>query len=98
MAAARDTDAMVTDAVSGRPARAMRTAHAEEMARHPDDRAAFPQMYALSAPILAASEPDAASFQLYGQAAALARDLPAGDLVGRLVAEARAVIAGLRAG
>ena len=89
---------MVTDAVSGRPARAMRTACAEEMARHPDDRAALPQMYALSGPILAASKPDAASFQLRDKPAALARDRPAGEPLAQLSAEARAVDPGLGAG
>jgi nitronate monooxygenase len=49
---------------------------------------AFGQMYALSRPIVDAADDREASFDLYGQAAALNRDRPAADLVADLVDEA----------
>lgn len=94
LAAATDADTMPTDAVSGRTARAKRSRYAEAMAGRPV--AAFPQMYALSRPILEA-DPEAASFMLYGQGAALGREAPAADLVAALTAEARAAMGRLAA-
>ncbi|WP_309663699.1 nitronate monooxygenase [Tabrizicola sp.] len=84
---ATDTDTMVTNAFSGRPARAMRSRYAEEIARSREPLPAFQQMYALSGPIEAAAADDEASFHLYGQAAALNRELPAAELLRQLVAE-----------
>jgi nitronate monooxygenase len=96
---ASDMDTMVTDAVSGRSARARRTRYAAEMEesrmRLPD----FPAMYALSEPLIEAGQARGSgdfAFHLYGQAAALNRELPAAELMRRLVAEAAAVFGSLR--
>jgi nitronate monooxygenase len=83
-----DTDTIMTDAVSGRAARAMRSRFTEEMERERTPLPAFGQMYALSRPIVDAADDREASFDLYGQAAALNRDRPAADLVADLVDEA----------
>ncbi len=88
---ASDTDTMVTDAVSGRSARAVRSRYAEAMAPHAGRMAAYPDMYAFSGPLEEASRGRAeepVSFHLYGQAAALNRELPAGDLVRHFVEQA----------
>lgn len=89
---ATDRDTMVTDAFSGRSARAMRSRYAEEMERAREALPPFPQMYALSGPIRNAADDSEASFFLYGQAAALSKEMSAGDLVARLVKEAREVM------
>jgi nitronate monooxygenase len=81
----------VTDAFSGRSARAMRSRFAEEMATSREPLPAFRQMYALSGPIEAAATDAEASFHLYGQAAALNRELPAAELFRRLIAETEEV-------
>jgi nitronate monooxygenase len=88
---ASDTDTMVTDAISGRSARAMRSRFAEEMEKSREPLPAFRQMYALSVPLIEAAPDREASFHLYGQAAGLNRDLPAADLFRRLVDEAAEV-------
>ncbi|MBY8974939.1 nitronate monooxygenase [Rhodobacteraceae bacterium NNCM2] len=92
---ATDRDTIVTDAFSGRSARAMRSSFAEEMERVREPLAAFPQMYALSGPIRQAAADEEASFLLYGQAAALAEEMAAGALIDRLAREAQAVLARL---
>jgi nitronate monooxygenase len=55
----------------------------------------FPTMYGFSEPLMAASEetgnPDF-RFLLYGQAAALNRELPAADLIAHLIDEAQGVL------
>jgi nitronate monooxygenase len=86
---ATDRDTMVTDAFSGRSARAMRSRYAEEMESRRTALPLFPQMYALSGPIREVADDDDASFFLYGQAAALTRQLPASDLIDQLVQETR---------
>lgn len=91
---ATDRDTMVTDAFSGRSARARRSRYAEEMERARGALPVFPQMYALSGPIRAVAD-DEASFLLYGQAAALSREIAAGDLVEHVVREAREVMSRL---
>lgn len=92
LAWAADTDTIMTDAVSGRAARAMRSRYTEEMEADRAPVADFGHMYALSGPILdAAADDREASFHLYGQAAALNREVPAADLVAELVEQARAV-------
>ena len=88
---ATDTDTMVTDAVSGRSARAVRSRYAEVMAPFAGQMAPYPDMYAFSGPLEEASmgrADEIASFHLYGQAAALNREIPAGDLLRALVGEA----------
>jgi nitronate monooxygenase len=92
---AADTDTMFTEAVSGRAARALRSRFAEEMEAHRQALPGFLQMYALSRPILEAAGDDEASFHLYGQAAALNREIPAAALVQRLAGEAAEVFARL---
>ena len=89
---------MVTDAFSGRAARARRTRYGLEMegsrARLPD----FPSMFVLSEPLAAAESARASgdfAFHIYGQAAALNRELPAGELVRTLVAEAWGIFGAL---
>jgi nitronate monooxygenase len=90
---ASDTDTIVTDAFSGRSARAMRSRFAEAMEKTREPLPAFRQMYALSVPLIEAAPDRDASFHLYGQAAGLNRDLPAADLFRRLVDEAADVFA-----
>jgi nitronate monooxygenase len=91
---------MVTDAYSGRSARARRTRYALDMEssrmRLPD----FPAMYALSGPLSeaqAAQESGDFAFHLYGQAAVLNRELPAAELMRLLVAETASVFGSLGA-
>ena len=94
---ATETDTMVTDAISGRSARAVRSTYAEAMAADPAPLPAFQQMYALTDPMLDASRDDIVSFHLYGQAARLNRALPAAELMRYLVEEARTCFARLAA-
>lgn len=87
---ASDADTMVTDAVSGRSARAVKSPYAEAMAPVAGELPEFPLMYALAGPALEASRErgsDLVSFHLYGQAAALNVELPAAELVEKFVDE-----------
>jgi len=93
---ATETDTMMTDAFSGRAARAVRSDYALEMERIRIDLPDFPSMYDLSGPLLDAPEPRQVSFLLYGQAARLNRELPAAELVARYAEEAASVFAKLR--
>ncbi|MDX8519651.1 NAD(P)H-dependent flavin oxidoreductase [Mesorhizobium dulcispinae] len=96
--AATDMDTMVTDAFSGRAARAKRTRYALEMEESRMPLPDFPQMYALTAPLGDADHAKADfAFHLYGQAAALNRELPAGELMRTLVAEAKEIFGMLSA-
>jgi nitronate monooxygenase len=95
---AKDTDTMVTDAISGRSARALRSRFAEEMDRSRERLPDFRQMYALSTPLMNAAPDSEVSFHLYGQAAALGRELPAAVLLRRLTEEAAEVFGRLSAG
>jgi nitronate monooxygenase len=90
---ASDVDTIVTDAFSGRSARAMRSRYAEDMEKRRQELPAFPQMHALSGPIRNAADEREASFYLFGQAAALATEIPASELVAQLVSEAWNVMA-----
>ncbi len=96
--AAAETDTMMTDAFSGRAARAVRSDYARDMERTPIALPDFPAMYDLSAPLLQATDPSEVSFLLYGQAARLNRELPAAELVARYVAEAKIAFAKLKVG
>ncbi|BCG91661.1 NAD(P)H-dependent flavin oxidoreductase [Mesorhizobium sp. 131-2-1] len=95
---ATDMDTMVSNAFSGRAARTKRTRYALEMEEQQTRLPDFPQMYALSGPL---GDADAAmgrgdfAFHLYGQAAALNRELPAAQLLRMLVAEADAIFRAL---
>lgn len=95
---ATDMDTMVTDAFSGRAARAKRTRYALDMEESRIPLPEFPQMFALSEPLGdARHEKEDFAFHLYGQAAALNRELPAGKLVHALVAEAKGIFDALSA-
>lgn len=99
LARATETDTMVTDAFSGRAARARRSAYAEAMEATREALPAFLQLYGLTDPMLDAGQDEVASFHLYGQAARLNQALPAGELLARLVEESEAAftrIAGRR--
>lgn len=87
---AKDDDTRLTRAFSGRPARARRNNYIESMAVCRDPLPDFPTMYSLSGPLMATSgETLDFRFLLYGQAAALNREMPAAELVQTLVTEAR---------
>jgi nitronate monooxygenase len=92
---ARDDDTRLTRAFSGRPARAKTNRYIEAMAADRRPLPDFPTMYGFSEPLMAASEetgnPDF-RFLLYGQAAALNRELPAADLIAHLIDEAQGVL------
>ena len=79
---------MMTDAFSGRAARALRSRYALEMIKKREPLLEFPLLYSLTDPLIEALEngPDF-GFHLYGQSAAFSRDVPAGELVKQLVAE-----------
>ena len=85
---ARDDDTRLTKAFSGRPARARRNDYIESIAGHRLPLPDFPTMYTLSDPLREASD-DTLDFRflLYGQAAALNREMPAAELVLTLVTE-----------
>jgi len=98
LARATEVDTIVTDAFSGRAARAHRSAYAEAMERAREPLPAFQQLYGLSDPMIGAGQDEIASFHLYGQAARLNRALPAAELVGLLVAETQAAVARMTGG
>lgn len=95
LAQATETDTVMTDAVSGRSARARRSRYSDAMAALGGPFPAFRQLYALTQPLLRAATTDEASFHHYGQAAPLCRPQPAADLVARLVEDAARVMARL---
>ena len=84
---AQDTDTMMTDAFSGRSARAVRTPYALQMMKQREPLLEFPLLYNLTDPLaeVADGRQDFA-FHLYGQSASLCREIPASDLVSQLVA------------
>jgi len=89
---ARDDDTRLTRAFSGRPARAKNNRYIETMAQNRTPLPDFPTMYGFSSPLLQASANTGnrdIQFLLYGQAAALNRELPAADLMARLINEAQ---------
>lgn len=94
---ARDTDTMVSDAFSGRAARTRRSAYGLDMAASAEPLPDFPALYDLSGPLIEAGPLAAVSFDLWGQAAALSREVPAADLVADLVRDTKSVLARLTA-
>jgi nitronate monooxygenase len=86
------TDTMMSDAFSGRSARTKRNRYAMEMERSRERLPDFPSMSVLSAPL---GQSEDFAFHLYGQAAALNRELPAAELMRALVAETAEVIGSL---
>ena len=94
---AKDTDTMMTDAFSGRAARAVRNRYALEMREQRAPLLAFPLLYNLTDPLGEADEgSEDFGFHLYGQSAALCQEVPAAELVNQLVAETTKEIAKLR--
>lgn len=88
---ARDDDTRLSRAFSGRPARAKNTRYAKAMAEERAIFPDFPTMYTYSEPLMDSSvdnDDEDFRFLLYGQAAALNRELPAAELVATLAAEA----------
>ena len=86
-------DTRLTRAFSGRPARARKNPYIESMAMERSLLPDFPTMYALSEPLRASSNKDLDyRFLLYGQAAALNREMPAAELITTLVEEAQNLI------
>ena len=90
---ARDDDTRLTKAFSGRPARARKNKYIESIAAQRLPLPDFPTMYTLSDPLREASD-DSLDFRflLYGQAAALNREMPAAELVQTLVTEAQSLL------
>ncbi len=92
---AGDQDTRLTRAFSGRPARARNNRYIDAMAEHRGTLPVFPRMYGFTDPLhqaaVAADDPNF-QFLLYGQAAALNRELPAAELVETLIAEAQEVL------
>ena len=90
---ATDDDTRLTKAFSGRPARARKNDYSEAIAARRAPLPSFPTMYALSEPLRQASGATRDyRFLLYGQAAALNREMPAAQLVRTLVDEAQALL------
>jgi nitronate monooxygenase len=97
--AARDDQTEVTRAFSGRPARAVVNEWMLALRGREEAVLPFPLQNAATRPMRneAAKRGDTRLLSLWaGQAAALARDLPAGELVSRLVCEADEVAGRLR--
>jgi nitronate monooxygenase len=88
---ASDQDTRMSSAISGRPARGSNNRLMDLMAKRCDTVPDFPLMYGYSVPLRATGNPDF-DVMLYGQSAALNRELPAADLVATLVDEAQALI------
>ena len=87
---ASDDGTRLTRAFSGRPARAQHNRYTQAMAEQRAVLPDFPTMYGFSGPLRESGHADF-QFLLYGQAAALNRELPAAELMARLVDETRAV-------
>ena len=85
LATAQDADTVVTDVISGRPARYIKNRLVEELADM--DPVPFPAQLGLTAPLGADGDRDFTAL-FSGQAAALGRAAPAADLVQTLAAEA----------
>ena len=96
--AASDEDTHLSRAFSGRPCRARKTPYSVGMAKGRPELHPFPLMYNYSSPLkrhgIAHDDLDY-QFLLYGQAAALNRDLSAAELIEQLVSERDAVFATL---
>jgi nitronate monooxygenase len=98
---ARDDDTRLTRAFSGRPARARNNRYIESMAEHRTRLVDFPLMYRFSRPLMQSSvdsKDNDFNFLLYGQATALNRELPASELVSKLVSEAQNLISPIQGG
>ncbi len=92
-ALASERETALTRAFSGRTARGIVNRFLRE--HDADAPSAYPEVHHLTAPLRAAARTrgDAEAINLWaGQAHALARELPAGELVTRLAADARAAL------
>ena len=92
---AQDIDTIVTDAISGRSARTRRSTFVDEMEKSREKVPAFRQMYGLSEPLMNVATDQEASFHLYGQAAALSREMDAAGLVQCLLDETAEIFASM---
>ena len=93
LAAAADESTCLTDAFSGKPARGLRNRFIEEMAGRPI--APFPAQNALTRALRSAAAQQGRSELLAlwaGQAASLAKPLPAAEIIRSMVAETEAVL------
>ena len=92
------SDTRPTRAFSGRPARGIANRYMDMMAKHEGELPDFPLMNAVTGPLRTASA-EAGTPDFYslwsGQAVGLNREMPAGELLGRLVEETRAAMARL---
>ena len=91
LASARDNDSVLTNVFTGRPARGRINRLVEEVGPFSDLAPAFPLAYGAVAPLRAAAEArESSDFSPLwcGQAAPLARELPAGDLTRQLASDA----------
>ena len=89
---AKDSDTRLTRAFSGRPARARNNAYMKALVETRQKLPDYPSMYNLSMPLHQNSVDNQSNFLLYGQAAALNRDLPAARLIQTLVVETSAIM------
>ncbi len=97
LASATDTDTIVTATVSGRANRVTGSRWARRLNARAAAHLPFPLQYELSGPLSAAADEIAAVHQ-YGQAATLARELPARDLMAALLTETAECLATLARG
>jgi nitronate monooxygenase len=92
-------DAVLTDVVSGRPARLLRNKLVDLLEENRAHRLAFPEQHSMTRRLrLAASSAGNAEFlpMWAGQGVAMTRALPAAELVGLLVAEAQSLLSNSR--
>ncbi len=92
---ASDQDTRLTRAFSGRPARAKTNRYIAAMAEHRAPLPDYPTMYSFSDPLRehsVANEDADFQFLLYGQTAALNRELPAAELFRALVNESQSIL------
>jgi nitronate monooxygenase len=90
--AAAPGDAVLTDAVSGRPARLLRNRLVDLLEQSRAHRLAFPEQHSMTRNLrkVASSIGNAEFLPLWaGQGVMLTRAMPAAELVGSLVAEAQ---------
>ena len=83
---ANDACTIVTDMISGRPARAIRTKLADDLIGSGLEPVAFPAQLSLTTPLSATDDPEF-TLLLAGQSAALARDTNAATLIETLAEE-----------
>ena len=97
LASAADTDTIVTATVSGRANRVTGSTWARRLNARAAPHLPFPLQYALSGPLSAAAG-EANAVHQYGQAATLARELPARELMAALITETAQRLAALALG